>query len=156
MLSSKWFWGVVAFAIVMAVGFVPRVGVLVLAPVAAILIGGSAAHFVMATRPATLGSALTAGAVAGLGALVATVLAFALFGYGLGLDPEIQEFVRTSEPHPEARLPYDWIAPIGAVLGAFIGIFAGMVNLALAALAGLVVGWFSVPAPSRSLKHMVG
>jgi hypothetical protein len=45
---------------------------------------------------------------------------------------------------------------LAASSGALVGLLAGVVNLVLATVAGLVTGWFSMPSPSRSLKEMVG
>ena len=156
MSSSKWFWAAMTFALVLALSFVPVVGVLVLAPAAAILTGGLAAHFALRTSGASLSTAAAAGASAGAGALVASVAAFALLGFGLGLDPGIQDLVRASEPYPEARLPYNWIAPAAATVGALLGLLAGIGNLVLATATGLVTGWCALPSPFRSLKETVG
>jgi hypothetical protein len=153
---SKWFWAAITFAIVLAVSFVPAVGALILVPVAAVLTGGLAAHFALRTSGGSLSTAVAAGASAGTGALVASIAAFALLGFGLGLDPGFEELVRAIEPHPEAGLPHDWIAPVAASIGALLGLLAGVGNLVLATVAGLVTAWFALPSPSRSLKEMVG
>jgi hypothetical protein len=80
------------------------------------------------------------GAVVGAGALLGTTIGLTILGGVAGSNPAIQDFVRASEPHPEARLPYHWIAPLGVVTGAFSGVLFGVSNLVMAVVVGMVVG----------------
>jgi hypothetical protein len=96
-----------------------------------------------------------AGAVAGLGALLAGVVAFTVLGSLFAGDPAVQEFVRASEPHPEARLPYAWIPLLGAALGGLVGLGVGLFHLVLATLGGLAVGVLS-GAERRGLGEAIG
>src|ERR1700694_863398 len=154
-MSATWFWAIVSLITVMALTFVPAVGPFVLAPLASMVIGAAAARAVTGVQASALGPATTAGAIAGIGALLASIVAFALLGFGMGLDPWMQAFVRNSEPHPEARIPYEWIAPLGAALGGFAGLAMGLINLALSSLGGTIMGLWSGGRPLRSLTTAI-
>jgi hypothetical protein len=58
------------------------------------------------------------GLVVGVGALLGAVAGLTALGWIAGDYRQVQEFVRSSKPHPDARLPYGWIAPLGAIAGA--------------------------------------
>ncbi|NTU78340.1 MAG: hypothetical protein HGA45_02875 [Chloroflexales bacterium] len=96
----------------------------------------------LALRGATDGPiwrGLRAGAAAGAGIFIGVTLAFAGLLAMLGADPAVQEFIRMSEPHPEARLAPAAIPWLGGVVGALLGLFAGGKSLLAAILGGLVV-----------------
>jgi hypothetical protein len=100
-----------------------------------------AAFAALAARSAAVASeGASVGAVIGAGALVGTAVGLAVLGGTAGSTPAIQELVRASEPHPEARLPHRWIAPMGTATGAFSGLMLGAMNLLLAILVGFLVG----------------
>jgi uncharacterized membrane protein YeaQ/YmgE (transglycosylase-associated protein family) len=80
-----------------------------------------------------------AGIWAGVGALIGTTVVGAALLAIAGADPVIQEFVRNSEPHPEARIPYEFIAPLAAGVGALLGSIAGLYSLGAAIVGGLLV-----------------
>lgn len=44
---------------------------------------------------------------------------------------------RPAEPHPEARIPLAWIAPLAGAGGLLGGLLLGLGNLALAAIGAL-------------------
>jgi hypothetical protein len=155
-MSRNWLWAAGAFGLVLVATLVPGVGPPLLAPVAALGIGAAAAWSRRHAAYGTLGQAAGAGLVAGVGGLLASLAVFTVLGFVLGGDPAVQEFVRASEPHPEARLPYGWIAPLGAALGGFVGLGVGLANLALSAIGGLVAGMLGGARSSRSLGEMVG
>ncbi len=112
-----------------------------LAPLAAIVMGALAGWWVSSTRPEhTAGSAARAGAGVGLGALLGSIAGLAVLALWIGNIPEVQAFVQNSEPHPEARIPTDWVAPLGALAGVVTGFFAGVIDLALAWIAGWIAG----------------
>jgi hypothetical protein len=85
---------------------------------------------------------LRMGAWAGVGALVSLTLVFAVVFFVIGSNPAVQEFVRASEPHPEARLPYETIAPLAAGVGALLGLVVGFFSLAAALVGGLLADLF--------------
>ena len=155
-MSHPWLWATGACALVFAVSLVPGVGLVVLAPLTALVVGAAATRVRLHEGQATLGPAVSAALIVGLGALVASVAAAVLLGFALGSDPAVQELVRASEPHPEARLPYAWIAPLAATLGGFAGLALGLCNLALAAFGGLLAALAGGARPSRSLREAVG
>jgi hypothetical protein len=142
--ASAWLWIGGAFFFVLAATMLPTVGWVLAAPALSLAIGAAAAWWVRSTPGASATQATMSGAIAGLGALAASLAAFAVYGWLFGNDPAIQEWIRNSEPMPEARIPYDWFAPLGVPAGMFIGLAAGLINLALAAIGGLFVG-LSVP-----------
>jgi hypothetical protein len=147
-LHLGWAWPAGAFVLVLAATLLPKIRVGVAAPLAALLIGAGAAWWARSTAPSSLGRSAAAGAVTGIGALLASMVAFTILGFAFGSSPEIQEFVRTSEPDPEARIPYPWIAPLGAVFGVLVGLGFGLLNLVLATIGGVLVGLRGEPTPA--------
>jgi len=73
----------------------------------------------------------------------------------MGLDPSIQKFVRNSEPHPEARVPIEWMAPLGAAVGGFAGFAMGLINLDLSSLGGTIIGLWNGARLPRSVTTAV-
>ncbi|MHB1133510.1 MAG: hypothetical protein ACYC4L_14155 [Chloroflexota bacterium] len=130
-----------SFLIVGALSLVPGVGMFGLAPLAAAVIGGYVAW--RAARHSGSASRGTALAVtAGLGAMLGTAVFLAVAATVLGSLPAVQDLIRASEPHPEARLPYEWIAPVAAMGGVVVGLLLGFGNLVLAAFAGFISSYF--------------
>jgi hypothetical protein len=150
---SKVYWVAGAFALVFAATMVPFLGAVALGPLAAFAVAMVAGFWVAHYTGAGLGPATGLGAVIGVGALVAATAAFALYGFGIGTDPAVQEFVRASEPNVEARIPYEWMPALGAATGALVGFLAGGVNLMLAALGGLIGGLIGGQAPVAQQPH---
>jgi hypothetical protein len=156
MASSKWFWAATGFVLVLAVTLVPGIGFPLLGPLTALIVGGAAAWVVLHQPDGASRQATMAGVAAGVGALVASVVAFAVLGYLLGSLPGVQEMVRASEPYPEARLPYDWIAPLGAALGVFAGLVAGAVNLVLAVAGAWLGSLLAGHREARRFRELIG
>ena len=125
-------------AVVGVATLIPETGLLVIGPAAALVVGLIAAWSGARAEDGSLGSGVRASLWAGLGALVGTALVVSVLAVVLGGDASIQELVRTSEPHPEARIPYEWIQPIAAATGLLVGILVGIENLVTAAIGGLV------------------
>jgi hypothetical protein len=112
-----------------------------LAPLAAIVMGGVAGWWVSSTRPEhTAGRAARAGAWVGLGALLGSIAGLTVLALWMGNIPEVVSFVQNSEPNPEARIPTDWIAPLGALAGVVVGFIVGVIDLALSWGAGWIAG----------------
>jgi hypothetical protein len=114
-----------------------------LAPFAALVIGAAAGWWV--ARSPYEDSAVSgakAGAMVGLAALLGSIVGLAVLAYFFGNIPEVQQYIQASEPHPEARIPLDWIAPLGALAGVVVGLILGLFDLALSALAGWIAGIF--------------
>lgn len=105
-----------------------------IAIVGAVLAGWAAVR----ARGGTAGDGALVGLVVGVGALLGAVVGLTALGWIAGDYRQVQEFVRNSEPHHDARLPYGWIAPLGAISGALIGVLSGLISLVMATLAGLV------------------
>ena len=127
-------------AVVGAANLVPVVGTFGLAPFAALVVGGIVAYRLGRRPGATFGDAVRGSGWAGLGGLIGTAAVLTLAFLALGSVPEIQEYARMSEPHPEARLPYGMIPIVGAATGALAGAFLGAFNCALAIVGGFVGG----------------
>jgi hypothetical protein len=118
-------------------------GLFVAMPLVA-LVAATFAGYVTFHRPGgTAGVGAFAGFVVGVGTLVGAVIGLTALGWIAGNYPEFQELVRNSEPNPDARLPYDWIAPLGAATGALIGFLSGLTYLVPATIAGLVTAALS-------------
>jgi hypothetical protein len=112
-----------------------------LAPIAALIFGAIAGWMVAGTRRSDTGAAgARAGALVGVGALLGSIVGLAVLALWIGNIPEVQTFVQNSEPHPEARIPADWIAPLGALAGVVVGLVVGLFDLIIAAIAGWIAG----------------
>jgi hypothetical protein len=153
MTKSLWF--LTGFVVILGCTFVPIVGADVLAPTAAVVLGVAAAWSAVHASGHTLMDAVKASASAGAGAWLASFAAFVALGAIVGNVPAIQEFVRNSEPHPEARVPYEWIPSLTTMLGALVGVVIGLVNLALATVAGLITGLVISPE-RRGITSSIG
>jgi hypothetical protein len=133
---------VLALAVVALISLIPYIGAFVFAPVVALVIAtvaGRHAARMATSSPAT--AATKAGALVGVGALAGAVIGLGALVLVVVNIPGVQEFIRASEPNPEARLPYEWIMPIGALAGIIVGAIVGLFDLALSVVAGLVAGW---------------
>jgi hypothetical protein len=111
-----------------------------LAPVAALALGAIAGWWLSDTRGDYSVSGAKAGAIVGLGALLGSIVGLAVLALWVGNIPEVQTFVQNSESHPEARIPTEWIAPLGALAGVVVGFIVGLFDLALSAVAGWIAG----------------
>lgn len=89
-----------------------------------------------AGRPAYAGA--RAGAAAGGGALLVLTIIFAALLAWVCRDPAVQELVRLSEPHPEARLAPEAIPWLGAGVGALLGLTVGAQSFATALFGGVL------------------
>jgi hypothetical protein len=112
--------------------------IFVVMPLVAIVLASFAGYRAWHKRGGTVADGAIAGFVVGVGVLIGAVIGLTALGWIAGNYPEFQELVRNSEPNPDAQLPYDWIAPLGAVTGALIGFLAGLTYLVPATIAGLV------------------
>jgi hypothetical protein len=110
-----------AFVIVLAASLVPGFGIILAAPIASLLIGGAAAFWLGHAAHDSAAAAAGASATAGLGALLATVLAFGIL----------------------SRSDFGAIAELGLSGGLFVGFAVGLINLGLATLGGILV-WMAV------------
>jgi hypothetical protein len=110
-----------------------------LASIAAIAIGAIAGWRASKARgEGTAVRGAEAGAWAGVGALLGSIVGLAVLALIIGNIPEVQEAVRASEPHPDARIPTNLIAPLAALGGVLGGFALGLIELALATVGGLV------------------
>ena len=108
-----------------------------LAPLTALLIGALAGW--RAARLHVEGAAawgVKAGAIVGVGALLGSIVVLVVLATALGSQGSIQDYIRASEPHPEARIPVEAIAPLAAAGGAVTGLLLGLGDLVLSAIGG--------------------
>ncbi len=151
--------GAGAMVVSAAVGLLPLLGwtpevagtlltasIFAVMPLVAIVAAAFAGYLAFHRRGGTVGEGAIAGFVVGVGVLIGAVVGMTALGWIAGNYPEFQELVRNSEPNPDARLPYDSIAPLGAVAGALIGFLSGLAYLVPATLAGLVTAAMSSTA----------
>ena len=141
----------IAFVVVGVVSLVPGLGLFFLGPLAALILGGAVAYRAASSVEVSPGTAgVRAGVFAGLGALVGTVVVVAVTALVLGSLTDVQELVRQSEPNEVARIPYEWIAPLAGVVGAFVGLMMGVVNLVSAVVGGVVGAVIGAQRPSAN------
>lgn len=134
--------GVLAVVIVGLVSLVPYVGWFLIAPIVALMIGAAAGRqAAAATRSGTTGAGAKAGAKVGVGALIGSIIGVTILGLVLVNIPGAPEFIRSSEPHPEARIPYEWMTGLGALTGVVVGFFVGLFDLFLSFVGGLLAAW---------------
>jgi hypothetical protein len=133
-MSRNWFLlATIAFVVVAATSAVQLLG-LPVAPLAALALGALAGWFAAAEGEGGWRAALRAGAVVGAGALLGAVAGLTVPALIAGSLPDVQAYVQASEPHPEARIPTAWIAPLAGVGGVLGGLILGIGDLALAAI----------------------
>jgi uncharacterized membrane protein YeaQ/YmgE (transglycosylase-associated protein family) len=111
------------------------------APFVALILGAIAGWWVARSRtesPAAMGA--KAGAIVGTAALIGSIIGLAVLAFFVGNIPEVQSYVQSSEPHPEARIDTEWIAPLGALAGVVVGFIVGVFDLILSAVAGWIAG----------------
>ncbi len=119
------------------------------------MIGVAAAWWPLQTPGHTVTQATALAAIAGAGALLASMVAFLFLGTVLGNIPAIQELIRNSEPHAEARVPYEWIPGLAAVLGGLVGFGIGILNLLLSTIGGLITALLISPE-RHSVRDAIG
>ena len=136
MTTRLWILALVAFLIVALTSAVQLFG-LPVAPLTALVLGALAGWFTAANGVGGRWDALRAGLFVGAGALLGAVVGLALPALVAGSLPGVQEYVQLSEPHPEARIPSTWIAPLAGLGGLLGGLLLGIGDLMLAALAAV-------------------
>lgn len=133
---------ILAFVVVTLVSLIPYLGTFVIAPLAALAIGAAAGRrAATVARDRAANEAAWAGTLVGVAALIGSIVGLALLITFVVDIPAVQEFIRSSEPNPEARIPYEWMVPLGALSGVVVGFFVGLFDLLLALGGGLVAGW---------------
>ena len=112
-----------------------------LAPIVALVLGAIAGWWISSVRGrGTAEGGVVSGAIVGLGALIGSIIALAVVALFIGNIPEVQQLIQSSEPHPEARLPSNLIAPLALLSGVLGGFMLGIADMVLAALSGMIAG----------------
>jgi hypothetical protein len=133
---------VLAGVAVLVVSLIPYLGSLVLAPLMVLALSARAGRQAAAESTTdALNQAAKAGTLVGMATLIGSIVGLTLLVVLAVRIPAVQEYIRASEPHPDARIPYAWIVPLGAVAGSIVGFFIGLVDLLLAILCGMCAGW---------------
>ena len=138
MSRRLWILAILAFVVAALTTAVSLLG-LPLAPLAALALGALAGWWGTGDGEGWR-AALWAGVFVGAGALLGAVAGLAIPALAAGSLPGVQEFVQMSEPHPEARIPAAWIAPLAGLGGLLGGLVLGIGDLVLAAVAAVVAG----------------
>jgi hypothetical protein len=118
-------WLVAPFCVVLAAALAPRIGIGLLAPLASLLVGAAASAWLGNAAGETAAHASRASAIAGLGALLATIVALPIVTLGV----------------PSHFLT---LGPYGTLL---VGIGLGLINLGLSVLGG-TLAWLAVGEPT--------
>jgi hypothetical protein len=140
--SRAFTYAVLALVIVAVVSLLPYFGSFLIAPLVALALGamvGQRAAVGAGNR--TTAEAARAGSLVGLGALVGSIVGLTILVLFVVDIPAVQDYIRASEPNPEARIPYDWMVPLGTLMGIVVGFLAGLFDLVCAVVASLVAGW---------------
>ncbi len=131
-----------AFVVVAVCSLIPYLGWFVIAPIAALAIAAAAGRqAAAATHSGASTAGAKVGALVGLGALIGSMIGLTILVLVLVEIPGVQEAIRNSEPNPQARIPYEWIAPLGALAGVVVGFFVGLFDLVLSVIGGLLAAW---------------
>lgn len=138
MSRRLWILAILAFVVVALTSAVSLLGP-PLAPLAALALGALAGWWATSDGGGWR-AALWAGVFVGAGALLGAVAGLALPALAAGSLSGVQEYVQLSEPHPEARIPTAWIAPLAGLGGLLGGLVLGVGDLVLAAVAALIAG----------------
>jgi hypothetical protein len=140
--SGGFRYGVLALIAVALVSLIPYFGSFVIAPLVALAFGAVAGRRAAGLEgDRNTGGPAKAGALVGLGALIGSIIGLTLLVLFVVDIPAVQEYIRTSEPNLGARVPYEWMMPIGALMGIVVGFLAGLFDLVVAVLGGLIAGW---------------
>ena len=132
---------IVAFVVVALVSLIPFLGSFVIAPLVVLGIGAMAGRQAAAAASShEANEGAKAGSIVGIGALIGSVIGLTILVMFVANIPAVQEYIRTSEPHPEARIPYEWMVPAGGVMGAVTGFFVGLFDFVVALVGGLLAG----------------
>lgn len=129
---------VVALVTVGAATLVPGVGVFVIAPALALLLGITGGWWALQTGGAAAGRlGAEVGLVSGVGALAGTVLCFGATALAGG-NAAVAALLRGTEPDVLGRLLIGLSAPLGVLSGLGAGVLVGLVQLAGCVVGGLL------------------
>jgi hypothetical protein len=155
-MRSGLLFGLTALVLVLAVSWIPTIGVLLVAPL--VVLGLATAAGYLAVRwgapAARIGGATLAGALTGVGALVGSILFF-MIAISLvraivpNFEQEIVEQFRAQQPG--MRVTPEQVGAILTIAGPLAGFCVGLVELLLALGFGALGGWLALrnqaPAP---------
>src|SRR5690349_7673619 len=112
--STGFRYAVMALIGVALVSLIPYYGSFVIAPLAALAIGAVAGRRAAAVAgDRTTNEAVRAGALVCLGATIGSIIGLTILVLFVVDIPAVQDFIRSSEPNPEARIPFEGIMPLG-------------------------------------------
>ncbi|MCS6940864.1 MAG: hypothetical protein RMJ55_09580 [Roseiflexaceae bacterium] len=147
-LKSGLIFAIVSIVAVIGFSFIPAIGVFCCGPLASMTLGAIAGYIgVRWSGPtAGVGSGALAGGVAGVGALIGSVIFWVIAILIAQSDPALfEEMLRQiEEQQPASGLTSDDIRNLINVMGPLIGFCAGLIHLLFAAGLGALGGWLAV------------
>jgi hypothetical protein len=152
-VKSGLIFALVGIAAVAGFSFIPYVGALLCGPLAAALVGIGAGYYGVRWSPpmAGVGTGVLAGTIAGVGALLGSVI-FWLVVFAIARSmPEFDQVIQdTLRQQPNAQLDPSAVNTIVNLLGPILGICFGIFNLVLALGLGALGGWLAVRNRAQS------
>ncbi len=147
-LKSGLIFAVISIVVVVGFSFIPAVGVFCCGPIGTMVLAAVAGYLgVRWSGPtAGIGSGLQAGSIAGVGALIGSVIFWIVAFMIVQSDPALfAEVLRQVEAQqPSSGLTSDDIRNLVAIVGPLIGFCAGLIHLLFAVALGALGGWLAV------------
>ncbi|MGB9752388.1 hypothetical protein [Roseiflexus castenholzii] len=147
-LKSGLLFALISIVAVVGFSFIPAVGVFCCGPLASMALGALAGYIgVRWSGPtAGVGSGTLAGSVAGVGALIGSVIFWVIAIIIAQSDPVLLDQIirQVEEQQPASGLTGDDIRNLITIMGPVMGFCAGLIHLLFAALLGALGGWLAV------------
>ncbi|ABU58108.1 hypothetical protein [Roseiflexus castenholzii] len=147
-LKSGLLFALISIVAVVGFSFIPAVGVFCCGPLASMALGALAGYIgVRWSGPtAGVGSGTLAGSVAGVGALIGSVIFWVIAIIIAQSDPVLLDQIirQIEEQQPASGLTGDDIRNLITIMGPVMGFCAGLIHLLFAALLGALGGWLAV------------
>jgi hypothetical protein len=147
-LKSGLIFAILSIVAVAGFSFIPAVGAFCCGPVASMALGAIAGYIgVRWSGPtAGVGSGTLAGGIAGIGALIGSVIFWIAAFFIIQNDPALFEEVlrQIEEQQPSSGLTSDDIRNLITFMGPLIGFCAGLIHLLFAVALGAFGGWLAV------------
>jgi hypothetical protein len=146
-VKSGLIFALVGIAAVAGLSFIPYVGALLCGPLAAALVGVGAGYYGVRWSPPTagVGTGVLAGTIAGVGALLGSVLFWLVILAIARSMPEFDQMLDEAlRQQPNTQLDPSTVDMVFNLLGPILGICFGIFNLVLALALGALGGWLAV------------
>ncbi|MFQ3630688.1 hypothetical protein [Roseiflexus sp.] len=147
-LKSGLIFAVISVVVVVGFSFIPAIGPFCCGPIGTIVLAAVAGYLGVrwSSPTAGIGSGLMAGSIAGVGALIGSVIFWIVAFMIVQSDPALFEEVlrQVEEQQPSSGLTSDDIRNLIAIVGPLIGFCAGLIHLLFAVALGALGGWLAV------------